>query len=115
MKQSANLICINPKCRKEFPIRSLQIRCDKCDFLLDVNYKEVPSTKLKETFYQRRNPEGSIYNESGVWRFRELLNFCEIDTEQPEQCAKFLVSLDGSEGRLSKPYHMSNVSNFIGK
>ena len=114
MKQSANLICINPKCRKEFPIRSLQIRCDKCDFLLDVNYKEVPSTKLKETFYQRRNPEGSIYNESGVWRFRELLNFCEIDTEQPEQCAKFLVSLDGSEGRLSKPYHMSNVSNFIG-
>jgi len=84
-----------------------------CDYLLDVNYKETPSTNLKEVFYGRHNPQGSIYNESGVWRFRELLNFCEIDTEQIEQCSKFLVSLDGSEGRLSKPYHMTKVSNFV--
>ena len=80
MKQSANLVCINPKCRKEFPIKSFQIICDNCDFLLDVIYKHAPPTKLKEVFYERRNPHGSIYNESGVWRFRELLNFCEIDT-----------------------------------
>ena len=113
MKQRANLECINPKCKKEFPIMSFQIRCDMCDYLLDVNYKETPSTNLKEVFYGRHNPQGSIYNESGVWRFRELLNFCEIDTEQIEQCSKFLVSLDGSEGRLSKPYHMTKVSNFV--
>ena len=113
MKQSANLVCINPKCGKEFPIKSFQIRCDKCDFLLDVNYKYSPSTKLKEIFYERRNPQGSIYNESGVWRFRELLNFCEIDTDDLEQCSQFLVSLDGAEGRQSKPYHMSKVANFI--
>jgi len=113
MKQSANLVCINPKCQKEFPIKSFQIRCDKCDFLLDVNYKHAPPTKLKEIFYERRNPQGSIYNESGVWRFRELLNFCEIDTDDLEQCSQFLVSLDGAEGRQSKPYHMSKVANFI--
>ena len=92
---------------------SFQIRCDTCDYLLDVNYKETPPTNLKEVFYERRNPQGSIYNESGVWRFRELLNFCEIDTERIEQCSKFLVSLDGSEGRLSKPYHMTKVSSFV--
>ena len=113
MNQSANLICINPKCGKEFPIKSFQIRCDKCDFLLDVGYAETPSPKLKDTFYERRNPQGSIYNESGVWRFRELLNFCEIDTDDIVQCSKFLVSLDGAEGRQSKPYHMSKVANFI--
>jgi threonine synthase len=92
---------------------SFQIRCDTCDYLLDANYKETPPTNLKEVFYERRNPQGSIYNESGVWRFRELLNFCGIDTEQIEQCSKFLVSLDGSEGRLSKPYHMTKVSSFV--
>tara|TARA_B100000929_G_scaffold290739_1_gene285688 strand:- start:257 stop:1600 length:1344 start_codon:yes stop_codon:yes gene_type:complete len=113
MNQSASLICINPKCGKEFPIKSFQIRCDKCHFLLDVSYTETPSPKLKDTFYERRNPQGSIYNESGVWRFRELLNFCEIDTDDIGQCSKFLVSLDGAEGRQSKPYHMSKVANFI--
>ena len=112
MKQSANLVCVNPKCRKTFPIKSSQLKCDKCDFLLDVEYKDTPSTKLKETFLQRRN-SALIYDESGVWRFRELLNFVEIETEEIDQCSKFLVSLDGAEGRQSKPYHMSKVSNFI--
>ena len=109
MKQNAKLVCVNPTCKKQFEIRSLQIRCDKCDFLLDVEYKDTPPSKLKETFYERRDPQGSLYNESGVWRFRELLNFCEIDTDDFDQCSKFLVSLDGAEGRQSKPYHMSKV------
>ena len=113
MKQIAKLVCVNPTCKKQFEIRSLQIRCNKCDFLLDVEYENTPSSKLKETFYERRDPQGSLYNESGVWRFRELLNFCEIDTDDFDQCSKFLVSLDGAEGRQSKPYHMSKVSNFI--
>ena len=113
MKQNANLVCMNPKCKKQFPIKSFQIRCDKCDFLLDVNYEVAPSPKLKNVFYERRNPQGSIYNESGVWRFRELLNFCEINMDDLEECSKFLVSLDGAEGRQSKPYHMSKVAIFI--
>ena len=113
MKQSAHLLCINPKCRETYPIVSRHIKCEKCGFLLDVEYEQKPSTKLKEIFYQRRSRD-SIYNESGVWRFRELLNFTEIETEELEQCSKFLVSLDGAEGRQSKPYHMSKVSNFVG-
>ena len=113
MKQSAHLLCMNPKCGQTYPIVSRQIKCEKCGFLLDVEYDQKPPTKLKETFYQRRSRD-SIYNESGVWRFRELLNFAEIETEELEQCSKFLVSLDGAEGRQSKPYHMSKVSNFVG-
>ena len=85
-----------------------------CGNLLDVKYKNNPPINLKDVFYQRRNPQGSIFNESGVWRFRELLNFCAIETNDLAQCSKHLVSLDGAEGRQSKPYHMSKVSKFIG-
>ena len=113
MKQSAHLLCMNPKCGQMYPIVSRQIKCEKCGFLLDVEYDQKPPTKLKEIFYQRRSRD-SIYNESGVWRFRELLNFAEIETEELDQCSQFLVSLDGAEGRQSKPYHMSKVSNFVG-
>ena len=70
MKQSAHLLFINPKCGEMFPIISTRIRCEKCGHLLDVEYKEKPPTKLKEIFYQRRSRD-NIYNESGVWRFRE--------------------------------------------
>ena len=113
MQGNSYLKCINPKCGREYPISSVDFQCI-CKNLLDVKYKKNPSPDLKEVFYQRRNPEGSIFNESGVWRFRELLNFCEIDTENLTQCSKHLVSLDGAEGRQSKPYHMSKVAKFVG-
>lgn len=108
----AFLKCINPQCGLEYPIRSTNVYC-KQGHLLDVTYKNKPSTSLKDIFYKRRNSEGSIFNESGVWRFRELLNFCQIDTEDIAECSKYLVSLDGAEGRQSKPYRMSKAADFI--
>lgn len=113
MKGDAYLKCIEPKCGLEYPIESTVVQCDH-GHLLDVKYKNKPSTDLKEVFYDRRDPKGNIFNESGVWRFRELLNFCQVDTENQNECERFLVSLDGAEGRLSKPYHMSKASSFIG-
>ncbi|MBT7780755.1 MAG: pyridoxal-phosphate dependent enzyme, partial [Nitrosopumilus sp.] len=113
MQDDAYLKCVNPKCGLEYPILSTNVQCEN-GHVLDVKYKNKPSTNLKETFYQRRNSKGSIFNESGVWRFRELLNFCQIDTENIDECSKVLVSLDGAEGRQSKPYHMSKAAEFIG-
>ena len=113
MQGDAYLKCINPQCGMEYPIENTNVQCDK-GHLLDVKYKNKPSPELKEVFYKRRNSEGSIFNESGVWRFRELLNFCQIDTENTQECSKYLVSLDGAEGRQSKPYHMSKAAKFIG-
>jgi len=100
------------ECGLEYQISTTRVECEN-GHLLDVKYKGKPSESLKEKFLSRRNPEGNIFNESGVWRFRELLNFCQIDTESFEECAKTLVSLDGAEGRQSKPYHMSKVADFI--
>ena len=113
MEGNAYLKCIDPSCGLEYPINSRNIECER-GHLLDVKYKNKPSPELKELFYTRRNSQGNIFNESGVWRFRELLNFCQVDTGNKEECSKYLVSLDGAEGRQSKPYQMSKVADFIG-
>ena len=113
MQGDAFLKCINPQCGLEYPIESTNVQCEK-GHLLDVKYKNKSSESLKEIFYQRGTMDKNIiFNESGVWRFRELLNFCQIDTENKDECAKYLVSLDGAEGRQSKPYHMTKASEFI--
>ena len=113
MQSGALQKCIEPTCGLEYPIFDIRIECDR-GHLLDIKYKTAPPTSLKEVFYKRRNHANNIFNESGVWRFRELLNFCQIDTENFEECSKHLVSLDGAEGRLSKPYHMSKVADYVG-
>jgi len=103
--------CINPSCNIVYDIENTTHTC-KCGSFLDVVYPSSPSRELTEIFSIRRNPKGNIFNESGVWRFRELINFAGIDTEDFQQCSKVLVSMDGSEGRQSKPYKMSKVSEY---
>jgi threonine synthase len=103
--------CINPSCGLDYEIADAIYRCS-CGSLLDVQYSKKPPRDLIEKFYQRRNHGGNIYNESGVWRFRDLINFAGIDTEDFSECARVLVSLDGSEGRLSKPYKMSKAADY---
>jgi threonine synthase len=105
--------CINPTCGLTHEINNDIYRCS-CGSLLDIKYTEKQNRDLIEKFYHRRDHGGNIYNESGVWRFRELINFVSIDTEDSEECARLLVSLDGSEGRLSKPYKMSKVAEYAG-
>ncbi len=113
LQDAALLKCIRKSCGLEYSITDARVVCER-GHLLDVKYKRTPPSSLKEKFLERRNPQGSIFNESGVWRFRELLNFCRIDCEDAKACAEHLVSLDGSEGRQSKPYHMSRAAEFAG-
>ena len=113
MRVEAYQQCINPTCGLKYPIAESRIHCDR-GHLLDVKYKGKFPKHLQDIFYRRRNHGGNIYNESGVWRFRELINFTQINTENQAQCAKVLVSLDGSEGRLSRPYNMRKAAEFVG-
>ena len=105
--------CIDPDCGLTYEINNDIYRCS-CGSLVDIEYDKIPSKRLIDIFYQRRNHGGNIYNESGVWRFRDLINFLGIDTENFRECAKVLVSLDGAEGRLSRPYKMSKVAEYAG-
>ncbi len=104
--------CINPSCGLTYLINNDIYRCS-CGFLLDIEYSKIPNRSLIDTFSQRLNHGGNIFNESGVWRFRELINFIDIDTDDINECSKFFVSLDGSEGRLSRPYKMSKVAKYV--
>jgi threonine synthase len=105
--------CINTSCRLTYAIDNGIYRCS-CGSLLDIIYKKSKPKSLIDVFYQRRNHGRNIYNESGVWRFRDLINFSGIDTEDFRACARVLVSLDGAEGRLSRPYRMSKVADYAG-
>ncbi|MBI1657293.1 MAG: pyridoxal-phosphate dependent enzyme [Thaumarchaeota archaeon] len=109
----ARLKCIHPDCGLEYPVDGVAFRCER-GHPTDVVYDKAPSTDLKETFYARRNHRGNIFNVSGVWRFRDLFNFCQVDTEDIDACARRFVSLDGAEGRQTGPYHMKQASEFAG-
>ena len=113
MKDKAYLKCIDSQCGLEYPIKYTDVQCQK-GHLLDVRYRDTPPDSLKDLFNRRKNPQGSIFNESGVWRFRELFNFCSIDTDDIKECSSYLVSLDGAEGRQARPYHMTRAAEFIG-
>ncbi len=109
------LKCIHPDCGLEYPVDSVAFRCEK-GHPTDVMYDEAPSPKLKGVISARRGHRGNvnIYDVSGVWRFRDLFNFCQVDTEDVEACSECLVSLDGAEGRQSGPYHMKRASEIAG-
>ena len=78
-KQTAYQKCINPDCGAEFDCGQTLFKCPKCDELLDARYDwnqvEVPA-KLSD-FAKRWATRNNRLDFSGVWRFRELLNFCQ--------------------------------------
>ena len=71
--------CINPDCAAEFDCGQAMFKCPACGELLDIRYNwdkiKVPDklSSFAERWANRNNP----LDFSGVWRFRELLNFCE--------------------------------------
>jgi len=79
MTDAAYQKCINPDCAAEFDCGQAFFKCPKCGELLDAKYNwdkiEVPD-KLSD-FGKRWATKDSRLDFSGVWRFRELLNFCE--------------------------------------
>jgi len=71
--------CINPECGREFSCARTLFKCPACGDLLDIWYNwdkiSVPD-KLNE-FAKRWANRNNPLDLSGVWRFRELLNFCQ--------------------------------------
>ena len=73
--------CINPDCAAQFDCGSAigGFKCPKCGELLDTQYDwdkiEVPEA-LSNFGYRWANRNNPL-DFSGVWRFRELLNFCK--------------------------------------
>src|ERR1044071_2654563 len=74
---SAQLRCIEPACRAAYPINHRLYTCPACGGLLDVAYEfRLPASAeaMKARFRERRLLSRPL-EQSGVWRFRELLPF----------------------------------------
>jgi threonine synthase len=74
----AYLQCIEENCQKQISSSSKAYVCPNCHGLLDVTYDfqiDEPE-KLKHAFQQRRLSNDPL-DLSGVWRYRELLPFCQ--------------------------------------
>ena len=112
MKTESWQQCIVPSCGKKYSIEERRTTCD-CGELLDVRYRGDFPKSLQETFCERRNHRQNIFDESGVWRYRELINFVGVDTENYDDYSQKLVSLDGAEGR-TKPFHLTKVAEYVG-
>ncbi|KPL20964.1 MAG: threonine synthase [Phycisphaerae bacterium SM1_79] len=79
MAETAYQKCINPACGARFDCSQALFKCPECGELLDIRYDwdkiKVPDkmSEFGERWATRENP----LDFSGVWRFRELLSFCE--------------------------------------
>jgi len=87
---SAFLQCIEQQCARRYPLNAKDHQCPACGSLLDVQYdfSRIDARSLPK-LWQERKMSSAISDQSGVWRFRELLPFAPAGAE--------VVSL--SEGR----------------
>jgi threonine synthase len=87
---SAFLQCIEKGCQGRYPLDAKEHQCAACGGLLDVQYdfSRMDTLWLRE-LWQQRKTSSAVIDQSGVWRFRELLPFVPAGAE--------VVSL--SEGR----------------
>ena len=73
---SARLVCFAEKCRAWFPITEVIYNCPKCGGLLETAYEppEQSGPMLRRLWRERRTSNAPL-DQSGVWRYRELLPF----------------------------------------
>jgi threonine synthase len=96
--------CINPACGATFDVAQSLVACPKCGELLDAAYdwgRLSPPKKLSD-FESRWQTRRNGLDFSGVWRFRELLNFC------PDQ---FKVTIGEGQTLLQRN---AGVANYVG-
>ncbi|MFM2125568.1 MAG: hypothetical protein RL328_2019 [Acidobacteriota bacterium] len=74
----AELICFEPSCRARYAITDILYSCPKCGGLLEATYDgpQQDPDQLKRLFRERRMDNSPI-NQSGVWRYRELMPFLD--------------------------------------
>ncbi len=78
VQSSAYQRCINPQCAATFGCDEVLFECPACGDLLDIcyNWDTVPLPERLMDFSTRWATRNDRLDFSGVWRFRELLDFC---------------------------------------
>src|SRR6476646_10033362 len=75
---SAELVCFEERCRARFPITEVIYNCPQCGGLLEASYDfaHLDPDALKHEWRQRRTCNAPL-DQSGVWRYREIIPFLE--------------------------------------
>ena len=78
----AFLACFESACRAKFALSEVLYNCPRCGGLLEVDYEwsEANTAPWKELWRERRMDNTPI-EQSGVWRYRELLPFDDAQSE----------------------------------
>lgn len=102
MAEKAYQKCINPDCAAEFGCDESFFKCPKCGDLLDIQYNwdKIKTPKKLSDFAKRWVTRNERLDFSGVWRFRELLDFCDD---------KFKVSIGEGQTLLQKNDMLAEV------
>ena len=75
---SAELGCIEQRCRARFPITEVLYNCPKCGGLLEAVYdRPAQSPEELKAIWRARRASNLPLDQSGVWRFRELIPFLD--------------------------------------
>jgi len=76
----AFLECFEPQCRTRYPITEVIYNCPKCGGLLQAAYEGDPGDPVTlKGIWRERRTSNHPYDQSGVWRYRELFPFLEDD------------------------------------
>lgn len=72
----AELVCFSEQCRARFPITEVLYNCPQCGGLLEVVYEPPePSALMLKRLWRERRVSNTPLDQSGVWRYRELIPF----------------------------------------
>jgi len=75
---AAELVCFEERCRARFPITEVIYNCPRCGGLLEADYtdRRADPDALKRLWRERRMSNAPL-DQSGVWRYREVLTFLD--------------------------------------
>lgn len=72
----AELVCFEERCRSRYPVTEVIYNCPRCGGLLEADYPgvQLDAAALKRVWRERRMSNDRV-EQSGVWRYRELMPF----------------------------------------
>lgn len=74
----AELVCFEPGCRAKFAVTEVIYNCPRCGGLLETGYPEWKlDPEQMKTVWRARRACNLPLDQSGVWRYREIIPFLE--------------------------------------
>ena len=75
----ASLLCINPSCAAHFPLDEVIYTCARCGALLEASAPAARDAAALKRLWRERRMSNAPEDRSGVWRYRELLPFEDMN------------------------------------